>query len=385
MESELNKFTQFIRATLASSQTEDVINRLTLPDSITIFRRAFTNGTFIDELASKDGVFDYEVFEKVGDKAFGMFFQLWLYSIIGQEVTIPQVYADASKKFEATDHMAFMATQLGFDAHIRVAKGMTVTNAMKEDVFESFVAALIFAGDKFVMPDIGIVLAKKFAFKVLNETTRKLIDPSKSSELIDARTQIKEIFDFNGWGKAKYVVSNIQQANANRITFGVTPVTKGAKADLIAPDGGNVPDSIRGKLLGSGTGPDDDTARENAAKNALSNIEANFSQFIDNEAVFTSLGTSRLTRELKNHPDLIKRIEALLQAKPKYQAIAIRNTKVLGIYYIQVRVKINGIFRNGIKDKSNKNEDDAIVKALNKFLKKAESGDLDKALSRPKR
>lgn len=330
------------------------------------FRRAFTDASFLMNRAAKEGRFDYEILEKIGDRVLGASFQLWLFEIMGAEVTIPQTYADMEKDFTNTEYLNFLATNLGFDRFIRVASdGSKITPDIREDVFEAFIAAIVVSADKYVMQDIGFAYAKRWIYQVYNTYARDRIDPKNPSQYVNYRSRVNEVWQFNGWGNQDYRTTGEAQGAKE---LGVRRL---AAASLFGPMSLTFPEQFRGRQIGTGEGETVDDAREAAAKDALTKLEINYPELKGLEVEFNALETARLERLLKNKPELLAKVVKILRDKADtYGAVAVRKMRIFGAFVVQFRVQIDGVWRNGARARSDVSEAEAVQKVFDIFVSK---------------
>jgi dsRNA-specific ribonuclease len=362
-------FRDFIYRTLLTFMPVEMATALIADEPLNLyFRRAFTHSSWLINVASRDGKYDWEVFEKVGDGVLKGCFLLWLYDIMGAEVTVPQPYADMEKWFTEKEYLASLTEKLGFDQYIdAVNDGNKVNSSMKEDVFEAFIGALTLAADKYIMQDIGMSLAKRWIYQVYNTYVRDEIDPQNSSKYVNYRTRVNDIWLFNGWESAIYITTG---AGAGAREIGVKGL---AAVNLMGPVSSNFPQDLQGKILSSGRGATLPEAREEAAKNALDFLEVNYPDLKGLEYEFNALETSRLEKLLANRPDILKPLlEVLRRKKDVYESLAIRQLRTYGSFTAQLRLRIDGIWRNGGRGKSRKSKEEALENLFSYFLSKSQ-------------
>lgn len=368
-------FQNFITRVLSGKIAGSIISLITTAPALIYFERAFTDESFVQDIASKAGAqpLSYQVLEKIGDKAYNFFFQKWLFNLAGHIIDSPQFFADAEKNFASNKYMNTLAQKMGFDEYIKVAKGIYVTEGIRSDVFEAFVAALIITGDRFIQQGVGNSIAEIFVFKLLDETTRELINPEKKLELSDYRTRINEIYTFAAWPTPPdYIVSSDATAKNKSVldelnsALGVTIVqsVNTFSSTLRAPNTANVPEKLRGVDIGAGKGNTEDEARENAAKAAFEYIQATYKDYAD-------IGKS-YKNVLEKFPILINKVEQILNERKEYETISFKTARLIGTYIVQLRVKKNGIFFNSVLTKGTISEEATIVKAVQTFIDKAE-------------
>lgn len=362
----MEDFVDFIRNTLAPAIPAEQVVVLTDTESISkYFLKAFTHKTYIhDELPTGDspeGEYNYEILEKLGDRTFNASFQMWMYDVIGGETDMLQPYSDIDKRYTGTDYLNILADNLHFTEHVFYV-GEEVTKKMKEDVVEAFVGALVLASDEYVAeafnsPDIGVVLAKRWIYSVLNRHLRREIDITDVFRYVDKRSRVNEIWHFNKWPSAVYLSPKAVKGQTN---FRVT---------LKSPTAANLPQRWRNIELGVGVGETLALAREQAAARGLAKLEANFFDLVrvspDLEVRYEYLNLGKVRRWLEKAPNgrviYSKLIDILLNKHIPPQSAATANIdpgvlrfenvlaraiKVKSGYSAQVRLKINGSWKN---------------------------------------
>lgn len=362
-----DSFKTFIGNILGAAVSPAILEQILVEPALeNYFRRAFTHKTAaLARPPPKTPKFDYEVIEKIGDGILKASFQLWLFEIMGTEVTTPQIYSDMEKRFTGTDHLAKLSEHLGFDRWIQVSEGTVITNNIKEDVFESMVAAIVLAGDSYVVQDIGFSLAKRWIYQVLNTTTRDLINPKDPRAYTDYRSQVNDIWQFHGWGTPIY----------RKVNNGYAAKSVGAQPELavslMGPIKPTFPQAIQGATLGNGTGFDLPKAEEMAAESALKTMGANYPELRGFEIQLSTGDPGKFKAIIGSNPVLLANVtKAMLSLQTMYQSIAVRKLRVYGVYGIQIRVLDAGIWRSSVRTKSNVSFDDAILKAFEAFVKK---------------
>jgi dsRNA-specific ribonuclease len=364
-------FKTFIGGALGAAISPGILEQLLVEPSLeNYFRRAFTHKTAaLSRPPPKTPKFDYDVIEKIGDGVLKASFQLWLFEIMGTEVTTPQIYSDMEKRFTGTEHLSDLSDVLGFDKWIQVAEGTIVTINIKEDVFESMVAAIVLAGDHYVMKDIGFALAKRWIFQVFNTTTRDRINPKDPRSYTDFRSQVNDIWQFHGWGTPLYR----EQAN------GAAAKSVGAQPELavslMGPNKSTFPQALRDGTLGNGTGFDLPKAKEKAAEEALKKLGSNYPELRGFELQLATADPGKFKTIIGTDPVLLANVmQAMGKLQKVYQSIAIRKMKAYGVYGVQLRVLDDGIWRSSIRTKSSNSFDDAIIKAFKAFVQKFNGG-----------
>lgn len=362
--------TKILSAAIDPQMVEAMVSEAPLEQ---YFRRAFTHRTFaISRAPKKTAKFDYEVLEKIGDRVLAMAFNLWLFEIMGEEVTVPQIYSDMEKRLTSTDYLAELAGNLGFDRWIQVAQGTQISEKIKEDVFESFIAAIVLAADNYVVQDIGAGLAKRWIFQVYNTYTREKINPKDPKSYVDFRSQVNDLWQFHGWGTPLYKGGPTGTA---AMSVGAQPEVE---VDLIAPNIMAFPEAFRGLKLGSGRGRSLDEAKEMASEKALETIGASYSELRAFEIQLSTGEPGRFKEILQADPALLKAVtDTMLKVQSMYQTLAIRKLKAYNIYSIQLRVQVDGIWKSAVRTKSDKSFEEAILKAFRVFVNQAGKGKLN--------
>lgn len=352
-------FKEFVLRTLVPAVPEDKALLLVADKPLeTYFRRAFTHRSYLAGTISEKGQSDYEVLEKLGDRILAESFQLYLFEMMGQEASTPQLFADMEKRLTATDQLNEFSRILGFEEHIRIQEGQKITDKIHEDIFESFVAAIVLSSQIAFpdTPDIGLAFAKRWIFYIYNAHVRDKIDPADESEYIDYRSRVNEVWHFNQWPLANY--KTISYDN------GVVEVS------LFAPNAENIPLEIRGKKLGSGVSRDDAVAKEAASRQAierLSNIDS-----VEKIIGFDDLTIARLERLIEDKA-LVAQVRNLLEKKADvYSELAVRRTRIHGQFMAQLRIKMTGsVWVNDARAISSTSEADAAEMAIRAFITKA--------------
>lgn len=347
-------FNEFVYSVLVTSMPEDFARKLTEEGPLeNYFRRAFTHKTFYMSKASSGGStgggFDYEVLEKIGDRVLSASFNLWLHEIIGLEVAVPQVYNDIEQKLTNTKFLSDLANKIGFSKYIAVATdGNIITDNMKEDVFEAFVAAIVLAADEYIVKDIGFGLAKRWIFQVYNTYARDSIDTRSNDEFVNYTTRVNDIWMFNGWGAAIYKHG---------------AAIKGQSAtSLIGPNHDSFPEKYRGKEIGRGSGADKAKSKEEASRNALKNLD-----------MLSGIGEdTKIDKILAGETQIFKQLEEITaKSKGKFGRVVFRTIKIHTMYVAQLRVQVNGVWTNDARGRSSVSEKEAALNAVRYFISKA--------------
>jgi len=366
-------FRTFIKRTLSASIPEEMVNQMLDEAALeNYFRRAFTHRTFATQrFPQKAPKFDYEILETIGDAILKASFQLWLYEVIGEEFKTPQIFSDMEKRLTGTEYLSYLTNNIGFDRWIQVAEGTQITDNIKEDVFEAFIAAIAMAADKFVMTDIGFGFAKRWIYQVYNTYTRETLNPRDPKSYVDYRSQVNDIWQFHGWGTPYY----------QGLTSGTAAKSVGAQSqisvNLMGSNKTTFPEFLRGRVLGAGSGATIDEAREKASEDALNFIGANYPELKFFEIQMASNDPGKFKEVLAADPALLQRVtKAMNTYQNQYQALAIRKLRTYGVYAVQLRLQIDGIWKSAVRTKSTVSFDDAVIRAFKVFADSAENGKL---------
>jgi dsRNA-specific ribonuclease len=318
------------------------------------FIKAFTHKTFIE--GREDAEFNYEVLEKVGDKILGAAFQFWLYDVIGEQTNSLQTFSDIEKRFVGKEFLAELADALEITKWIKIV-GATLNQKIKSDVVEALIAAIALSADNYVVQDFGIVLAKRWVYQVYNTFARERIDPKNATKYVDYRSRLNEIWQFNGWGVPLYKTSTK-----------VKDMKEFAAVDAIGPDIPAFPQKYRNAVLGSGQGKNLEEAQETASKNALEMLGISYAEFKGFEIQFDNLEISRIEKALKDSPEVFARLQkALVLSKNLYEKISIKTAKIDRTFTTQLRVQIEGIWKNYARGRD-PDKTQSIIKAVNFFI-----------------
>ena len=363
-------FRDFLRTILTPTIPTEYINAILMDAPINAyFKKAFTHKTFT--IGTEDSEFNYEVLEKVGDRIYNMFFQLWTYETIGQETNVLQVYSNIEKRFVGTEYLSELADNIGLGKFIKAAPGVVISDKIKEDVFEALVAAICLSVDEYAVKELGIVMAKSWLYQIFNTFTRAKIDPQNSASLVDFRSRVNEVYQINAWGTPIYLTAVNSKAAA------ASGVQGFAAVDLRAPNRPNFPAKFRGKVIGSGTGKNLTEAKEKASEEALKLLGVNYAEVNQFEVVFERLNLRRIERALVDHPDVVRRLKvALDKVKDVYQEIAIKTVKIAGEFVSQLRVSVEGIWKNDARGKGD-TKVNSMINVIEYFISKIDKGQIN--------
>ena len=162
----------------------------TSPPYITIFEKAFTS-------PSVDPCNNYELLETKGDVSVNKAVVDYLTEAYPQ-FDCPhavRVFADIKSKFASKSVLSAYSNLLGFEKFISMKELVreTLLDSVLEDTFESFVGAL----DEVVRRhsggiNVGYTVCYNFVKSLLRETEMSF----KYTDLVDAKTRLKELFQF---------------------------------------------------------------------------------------------------------------------------------------------------------------------------------------------
>ena len=215
------------------------------------FNRAFTHKTFIKQSDQKN---DYEVYEKIGDAQLKISFLTWLKHLFNDKIKEPKYYDMLESYFTSKIYLANLSDELGLSEHILTNEKLSVD--IKEDVFEAFVASLMFAVDDSYQPGLGMVYAMKWVHMVYDKFARPLIREDNLDFFKQNRSKLNELFDFFKWGNAK--ISHSEQEGTYYVVI---------KTPNVGP-----PKDVRDRIIGKGSGKTKVEAEEEAAKVAINTI-----------------------------------------------------------------------------------------------------------------
>lgn len=332
----------------------EILNRITSEEALEkYFRRVFRIGNSIYDAASNAAKFDYEVLEKIGDASLKAIFNHYMYEIMGNVVSVPKLYSNMEKVLLNTENLAYLADRNGFDRFSDFKHPRKTVMETKEDMFESFVGAVVLSGNEFVSRGMGMVLATDWLYTVFNNHFRDRIDPTDPSRYVDFRSQISELWKFNDWGPVNWahqqrdVYSGSKQTNYN----------------VIGPTATTFPKELRGKVIGWGGGDSKAVAKENAARDAiekLGNIYKNF------ETDYAKIDLDRIKKMLEKYPDLLKEvIDIIDDDKNGVNMISIKKVSLRGMHFAQSTVRFNDSHYQPLaRARSTVSVEDAIAKSF---------------------
>ncbi|PSL51159.1 RNAse III [Salsuginibacillus halophilus] len=225
---------------------QTLLKELNLPyGNDALFIQAFTHSSYVNEHRMND-VYDNERLEFLGDAVLEIAVSEYLY------LQFPEMSEGEMTKLRAAvvcePSLAEMAEELGFGSYVLLGKGEEMTGgrdrpALLADVFESFVGALYLDGG----------LASVYAF--MKMSAYKRIDRGEFTHLLDFKTQLQESVQRDGLGSLSYAIAD-QKGPAHSREF-VSEV------------------SLKGEVVGTGTGRSKKEAEQAAAQDALAKLGMN--------------------------------------------------------------------------------------------------------------
>ena len=197
------------------------------PESLLIFNDVFTSNT-------ANVLKNYEVYEQLGDITVNKFIVWYMYKRFPQLNCAQGVKIVARLRINYCSKQSFaqIAESLGFWPFITASEEERSHNKkpLLEDTLEAFFGAVEFIIDKHTLTGVGYAVA----FDILETIFNNLYISLKYEDLYDAKTRLKELFDFCGdkLGSIKYedernieekvTVSSVYQTTPqnNRIKIG---------------------------------------------------------------------------------------------------------------------------------------------------------------------
>lgn len=188
------------------------INLLMNDESMKIYDKVFTS----DSANSED---NYEVYEQFGDITANKFI-VWYMHRRFPKLMCPQgvkVVARLRINYGAKQSFASIADGLGFWDFISASEEERGRNKkpLLEDVFEAFIGATEFIIDSNIKECVGYSVA----YNILSSIFDKMEISLKYEDLYDAKTRLKELFDFYGselLGTLKYETIKCEGEKINR-------------------------------------------------------------------------------------------------------------------------------------------------------------------------
>lgn len=188
------------------------INLLMNDENMKIYDKVFTS----DSADSED---NYEVYEQFGDITANKFI-VWYMHRRFPKLMCPQgvkVVARLRINYGAKQSFASIADGLGFWDFISASEEERSRNKkpLLEDVFEAFIGATEFIIDSNIKECVGYSVA----YNILSSIFDKMDISLKYEDLYDAKTRLKELFDFYGadvLGALKYETIKCEGEKINR-------------------------------------------------------------------------------------------------------------------------------------------------------------------------
>lgn len=226
------------------------ISKLTQPKQMATFQQAFTHPSY-------DPNNNYEFLEILGDvtvnKSIVWYLQSRYPHLKNQKgvATLSQLKAN----LVSSKSLSSFAERLGFWDYIRMSDVIASRNKKKvlEDVFEAFIASLEMVVDNVYKPFSGYGVCYILISKILDKTHISL----EATDLKDAKTRIKELFDKNeDYTDLEYVR---ERNDDGMFVIDVVGVIKGKKY-----------------IMGNATGLKAKPVEKNASECAIKWLEKNF-------------------------------------------------------------------------------------------------------------
>lgn len=248
----------FIPSFLRKYFSEEIVEKIATKDIITNhFDRAFVHKSFVGQEGHAN---DYEIYEKIGDAQLKMSFLHWLKSLFGDKVTEPKYFDRLESYFTGKQYLKNLTDILGFTPYILSThtSNEDIFDDIKEDVFEAFVGALVFAFDEGLgVRGIGLVYCMEWIHKVYNEHARDSIRLENLDYFKQNRSKLNEIFNFFGWGNPKYSLTSIENKYF---------------ASVMGPSEVGTPRDIADRIIGTGKGGSKVESEEQAAGVAINTL-----------------------------------------------------------------------------------------------------------------
>lgn len=203
------------------------INMLVDDDSLAVYSKAFTSDT-------ADINDNYEVFEQLGDISANKFIVWYMHRRFPQ-LMCPQgvkVVARLRINYGAKQSFSSIAENLGFWNFITASEEerSRCKKPLLEDAFEAFIGATEYLIDTKIRECVGYSVV----YNILESLFDKIHISLKYEDLYDAKTRLKELFDFFGsdvLGTLKYdSVKNMEE----KITCSTIILELGRKKEILA-------------------------------------------------------------------------------------------------------------------------------------------------------
>ena len=215
-----NDFLSTIYSVLTKGRLKtQYIHWLMSEDSLKIFNEVFTSNT-------ANVLENYEVYEQLGDITVNKFIVWYMYKRFPQLKCAQGVKIVARLRINYCSKQSFaqIAESLGFWEFITATEEERNHNKkpLLEDTLEAFVGAVEYIIDKHTLTGVGYAVV----FDILETIFDNLQISLKYEDLYDAKTRLKELFDFLGdrLGTIKYEDNrNIEEKITTSCVFQSTP------------------------------------------------------------------------------------------------------------------------------------------------------------------
>lgn len=191
------------------------IDVLTDDDSIHIFEDAFTSSTV-------DSQNNYEIYEQLGDITANKFIVWYMYRRFPQLKCTNgvKVVARLRINYGAKQSFSTIADSLGFWDYISASEDERShrKKALLEDTLEAFLGATEFLIDNKIKNNVGYAVV----YSLLETVFDKIHISLKYEDLYDAKTRLKELFDFypkETIGSIEYISTKIALEDKNNFNF----------------------------------------------------------------------------------------------------------------------------------------------------------------------
>lgn len=243
-------FMMVIKSLLSKSNIAPKYMSLLLnEDSMKEYSKVFTDTT-ADELDN------YEFYEQLGDMSANKFIVSYMYlrfPILKQPKGV-RIVARLRINYGAKQTFFEIANKLGFWNYISASqrKRDRQMKSLLEDVFEAFIGCTEFLLDNYFRPGVGYAIVYDILTSIFNDINISL----KYEHLYDAKTRLKELFDYDSkkLGKVKYEDTFNEEGKRLSQVYAILP--SGEK-----------------KKIGEGIANIKPDAQQQAAKNAIYNLK----------------------------------------------------------------------------------------------------------------
>lgn len=196
-------FTAFITKLVSElNLSNESVEYLTAPDSLEIYRIAFTHSSLDNVQASEEilhpRVNIYEHYEQIGDSIIKAFMSNYFYRrfpSLWNSIEGVKIVARLMIKYGSGEVLAEIADTCGFWPQIQITTGVSSAKRrikILEDVFEAFIGATsIIIECKLKILGVGFVVC----YKMLEGLFDRMKISLKYDELFDAKTRLKELID----------------------------------------------------------------------------------------------------------------------------------------------------------------------------------------------